>query len=449
MRRSVLVSVLVSVLCWGWTPAAAVQVSDDNFGQVVVFPYALAGLGRQTLIELRNGDPDRHLVISFQVKHLFGRPLFSANVVIGPNGSYATALVETDDGLGLSLARAPTGQCSLPDLSQGGNLLSYDFIDGPVSFQARRRFTVEAYALGYIESALAVDCAAFRSRYQPGGAWAPANSTEFRNVDVSAPENSLTGWATIIDTTRVTALHLRPLVLADFTDRAMNSAPVVATRPSLLDVNPPVSARTLSRPTGGELGPAGPLVSSWDEPIHAIDALLMSTQIEANFSLGGGLSASTQLIAYFPTRAYRKDRDFWGAQVEDAPFTDASDGLEPLAYDRAGGSLDVFPGIGDCGRNNASQLEITGFLFVALIAGCGEGEALVRVDGDTGTLVLRQPGESIVSLEGHRYSGLPVIGHTLTTLRTRFADGAFLDPEFSYTWARPMPAKAAVATPLQ
>lgn len=442
MRRSSLLAAVAGLLGSFTAPAGAVHLSPDNFGQVVIFPYAFASEshGRQTLIELRNSDPARHLLVSFQVKHLGGRPLLSANVVVGPNGAYATALIGSEDGV--YVAQAPAGQCAAPDLSLGRNFLSYDFVAGEVSLESTQRFTVEAYALGYIAPEVAADCAALRARYEVGGVWAPRNSVAFRNADVSAPENSLTGWATIIDTRQVTALHLRPLVLADFTATAMNSAPVVATRPSLRDVNPAVSTRSLTK--SGPGGGPEQAVSTWAEPINAIDALFMSTAIETNVALGGVLSASSQIIAYYPTRAYHLDHGFWSLSGQ-SPFGAESDDVVPRAFGRDGAALDVFPGADDCGRNDASQLEITGLRLISLTGFCGEGEAFVRVDGDTGTLVLDQLGEPIVSLEGHRYQGLPVTGHTLITLRTRFENGVPLARALSYAWARPMPAKSAIA----
>ncbi len=438
MYRSLLLGVVGAVL-GSFVPAAgAVHLSQDNLGQVVIFPYAVAQHrpNTQTLIEFRNTDPERHLIVSIQVKHLGGRPLLSGNVVISPHGSFAGALI--DRGPSVSLTGARVGQCATAELSSTENPLSFQFIDQPVSISATERFVVEGYALGYLPAELASDCEAFRARYQPGGPWAPRNSDAFRNADVSAPDDTLTGWATIIDTEQVTALHLRPIVLADFTSEAMNIAPAVATRPSLLDVNPAVSTRPLSqRPS------AGVAMSNWADPIHAIDALFMSTEIESNFALGGSLGASSNVVAYYPTRAYHRDRAFWGGRLE-APFNAASDDLEPRAFNRAGEALPAFPGIDGCGRNSASQLEITGLLFVALTSGCDTGEAYVRVDGNIGTLLLLQQGTDIVSLEGHRYSGLPVSGHTLTTLRTRFENGVPLARALSYAWARPMPGKSAI-----
>ncbi len=432
--------------------ATAANLAADGTGQVLLFPYMAVSQNQQTLLEIHNNDRNQGTATRVVFKdHLNGRPLAQLNVYLGPGDSWTTA------------AFAPIG--SLPRLIDTGdssctvalnNVYEESFAQPQDTIsQSTQRLTrgwIEVYQMGMIPADLASDCDQLTARNQVGGSWFSNGASQGNAVDVTPPTGSLTGWSTMLFTEFGDAYQVPPIVIESFSDRSLHFSPNVQNRPNLSQVNPAVSTRQVATSTGSEIR-----TSTWTSlPIHAIDALLMSTSLEGNYSVNESTRATSLLLFFNPTRPYHGDVDgfYLNNSVNRvlAPFTvsnppqpgesTTSTELMSEALNREGVPETPSFHSQTCTDYRWAMNEIFILRFVGVYANCSNGEGAVLVRAADGHIIFDLEGQPITSDEGHIYQGQPSTGYLLEAIRfdNALSDGS--EAETVFAWTRTLNAQA-------
>lgn len=471
IRTAATVALLIGVL--GFTPAAAVRLSLDNSGQVLLFPLYLTGDGFQTLFEVRNLD-DRGKALRFVVKDpVNGRPTLSLNIYLKPRDSWSAALVDPDlDAATLENASGvlvpwTDESCTFPargSVAPEGLLLSAEHFTedlGDAVVTTRRAFgLVEVYEMGTLDPALAGDCDAIAARWAAGGVWRADPA-----ADIGAPAGGVEGYSVIIQTAQGRAHQYEAIALADFRTSALHTNPQSSRQPNLADVQP-AESRVLETVAFGNRTLQVERVSTWSEfPVHAVDALLMTTQARTDYSVSPDTKAVTFTALSFPTRPYHVDLQRFYLAAEQpriaAPFRVSlprQAGEDPQANrvavkatNRQGQAFDLapFPGATNCDQLNGAVALVFMTSTIGFDQPCEYVRAEFRVptnavDGEVNYTLEGQ----IVSDEGHVYSGLPAAGFVFQALLNEQIDlGPGLRGVANYGWARALKVQRKVTDP--
>lgn len=448
---------MMTALCAGLMmgqAATAANLAADGTGQVLLFPYMAVSNNQQTVLEIHNNDRQQGTATRVVFKdHLNGRPLAQLNVYLAPGDSWTTAAFTTPGTLPRLL---DTGDSSCTVASR--NVFDDSFIqpDDGLSGSTRRmtRGWIEVYQMGMIPADLATDCEQLTARNQVGGSWYSNAGSQGGAADMTPPTGSLTGWSTMLFTEFGHAYQVPPVIIEAFSEQTLHFSPNVQNRPNLSQVNPAVSTRQIDSPDGTTV-----LTSNWTSaPINAIDALLMSTSLEGNYSVNESTSASSLLVFFNPTRPYHGDvQGFYLNNPVNrvlAPFT-VSNPPQPgeltettvltgEALNREGEpELPSFHSQ-TCRDYRWGMNEIYVLPFVGVYGSCSDGESAVLVRAADGHIVFDLEGQGITSDEGHLYQGQPSTGYLLEAIRfdKRLPDGS--EQETVFAWTRTLNARAPI-----
>jgi hypothetical protein len=447
----------ICLLAMWSAPIAAVSLSVDPSGQLLLLPYYQVGNGFQTIFEIRNKD----LVDGRAVRVVFkdpinGRPNLSLNVYLGPSDSWSTAIYDPSGSnnpnqMQAALVRWTDQSCTFPSIDVVppviGNRLTTGFI--------------EIYDMGVIDAELANDCAAIAARWATG-AWSGTDTTEVRNDGVSAPSGSLEGYAAVIDVSQGLAFHFEALVFDDFRNQPLHTHPDEPRHPGLSDVLP-AESRILESVQFANRTILAERVSTWSEdPVNAVDALLMTVTTRADFSSNLDVGAIGSVILVLPTRAYHTDAEsFYGNPRRLDPFkvtvpTRSDENLRDnevtiKSLDREGLERDLTtnPNATDCDLVNGSLAIVFMINQFGFDRTCEFVISEFRVpdNAQEGEVRLSFDGE-IVSDEGHIYRGQPVFGLLLQTLQNQnlpLAGG--IQQIANYSWVRSMKSDRSITDP--
>jgi hypothetical protein len=463
-------------LCMLSMRAAAVNISDDSSGQVLVLPFYLVGGGFQTIFGIRNVDTQRGRALRFVTKDpINGRPTLSLNIYLKPGDSWSSALVDPSgeasiDDADASLARWVDESCTFPALSEipetglalSDRFLGEDLGDTIVSNRISAGF-IEVYEMGVIDAELAADCDGIAARWA-SGEWMDQDVTAERGAGVSMPDGSLEGYAAVINVDAGRSFHFEALVLDDFRRSALHTHPDHSRVPSLADVDPPES-RVLESVQFGNRVIRVERISSWTaNPVNAVDALLMTESARSDYSSSVDINAVASVIMTLPTRAYHTDaEDFYQAESgrQLPPFKVSvplaageslqQNALRVKAVNRKGveTELKAASGARDCNLINGSLVNV----FMTNVVGFGHTCEFIRAEfqvlgpATEGEVSFFFDGQ-IVSDEGHVFHGLPVHGVLLQSLGNRFINLPGGDRGIAnYGWARILKTQHRVSDP--
>ncbi len=461
---------LTLLLCC--TQTLAVRLSLDSSGQVLLFPLFLTGDSFQTVFEVRN-QTDQGKALRFVVKDsVNGRPTLSLNVYLRPRDSWSGALfeptgasVDTAESL---LAPWVDQSCTFParaDIPDEGISLSDENFTEDLSglLVSRSRLGsgyVEIYEMGTLSPTLAGDCAEINARWSPGGAW-DLNPAQ----DIEAPGGGLEGYAVLVQVDAGRAHQYEALALADFRDAPLHTDPFSSRQPNLADVSP-AESRVVETVVFGNRTLQVERVSTWSEfPVHAVDALLMATEARADFTASRELDALVFATLNFPTRPYHADAQTFFLPAEQervlAPFTVSlppadnetleQNRLTVSSIDREGAAFDLQPFSGQANCDLANGAVTTVFLSrtIGFTQPCPYTQGIFRVpdNASEGEVRYQLDGE-IVSDEGHVFSGLPIAGFVIQSIRNEQID---IRPGTvgvaDYGWARALKIERQVTDP--
>ena len=472
--RTRLLGVLTATLLA--SQAAAVNISDDSSGQVLILPFYLVGGGYQTIFEIRNQDSEMGRAVRFVTKDpINGRPTLSINIYLKPNDSWSSGLLDPTgmasiDDATVSLARWVDESCTFPalsDMPDEGLALSDRFLDedlgnAMVSNRISGGF-IEIYEMGVIDPDLAADCAAIASRWETGQ-WLASDLQAERGAGVSAPTGSLEAYAVVVDVDRARSFHFEALVLDDFRSSSQHTHPDNARVPNLSSVDP-AESRVLENVEFGNRIIRVERISSWTaNPINAVDAVLMTESARSDYSSSTGTNAVASVVLTLPTRAYHTDAaDYYRAPGERqlAPFkvniplapgeSLEQNALTVKALNRKGDEIELKAASDarDCNLVNGSLVNVKMNGIFGFGKTCDFDKAEYQVFGPAieGEVSFFFDGQ-IVSDEGHVFHGLPVHGVLLQSLANRFINlPGGLRGIANYGWARILKTQHRVSDP--
>ncbi|MFK7956430.1 MAG: hypothetical protein AB8B96_10065 [Lysobacterales bacterium] len=453
--------------------AGAVRLSLDDSGQVLLFPLFLTGAGFQTIFEIRN-QSDTGKALRLVVKDpVNARPTLSLNIYLAPGDSWSSALFNPDGEQSIRtasavLARSQDVSCTFPervDIPQQGIALTDDFFTEDLSniIVSLSRLSLgffEVYEMGSLDPTLAADCEEISRRWQPDGIW---NLTP--DQDIQAPGGGLEGYAVLVDVDRGRAHQYEALALEDFRSMPLHTDPLTSRQPSLMDVSP-AESRVLETVRFGNRTLQVERVSSWSQtPIHAVDALLMATEARTDYSVSADLRATVFTTLNFPTRAYHVDAGgFYLAQGQSrvlAPFRTSlplaaeenltSNVIGVTSVDREGRNFELQPFAGrtNCDLANGAVTTVSMSNTINFSQPCDYIESEFRVPDNAAEGEVRyQLSGEIISDEGHVFSGLPIAGFVIQSLRNERVEIApGVRGIADYGWARALKIERQVSDP--
>jgi hypothetical protein len=428
-------------------PAHAMNVSQDNLGEVLLFPYYTVKNGFDTLLTVTNTS-DKTAVYKIRFREaLNSREVRDFNVILSPYDHWGAVVTATTDG---ALLRTFDKTCTSPQLpasstvagateiSFTNTLFSGNFTDGASQEMDRvKEGYFEVILMGVSDrdvdtvtntleynarhdGGVPRDCAKVDDLFLPAGVAA-------LNTYMLAPENILKGHVTYINVNNGQAIDAEPTALEDF-----NSFPGSIFEPG--DLRPQLS-------NGDAVGAAYslvdgvPVTSVYTTGSHdGVSSLLRASSVINEFATGAG--AATSWVMTFPTKHHYTDSytPVTGPTIEDGIpsggfsewfYNSATDGkscdnIGLSIYNREEGTVQ------DLGNTNFSPAPTTEFVELCYetnvvdfngssVFGAGTNRLGVS------TAAVGSAGWAELSFTENTIGGLPVIGFSATV---RDAGGA-------------------------
>ncbi|MDJ0653412.1 MAG: hypothetical protein QNJ40_04600 [Xanthomonadales bacterium] len=428
-RLMLLTAALTLLLALASPSAEAVRIGENGEGQVLLFPLFSVEASNETELTVRNTSDVGKALRIIAKDPLLGRPLLTVNVYLKPLDSWTGRLVQNSDRALEPRLVSNDESCTFPAIPGDGLAATARFLGPTFNDRVGDRLQsgfLEVYEMGQMDSTLAGDCDAITRRWE-SGAWESMQLTALRNDGITPPAGGLTGLVAIKSVDSGRSFQLEPVVLDRFTTEALHVHPDWPVRPSLMDVRPAIAeVPSILRLNSLEIRTLVPQSFS-QTPIHAVDALLMTTGVSAAYySDEPGLSFSTILLT-MPTRPYHSDRQgyylrgrervvapFQTGTPRRAPDPTGADVLQGGAVDSTGRRFELFqsPGAMECDatESTVNGIALTNRLNFSRVCELGEAEIFLP-DGSTRGEVTLQFSGQLVSDEGDVFSGLPVIGY--------------------------------------
>jgi hypothetical protein len=351
-----------------WPAAAALRVSDDGSGQILLYPYYGVDAGNSTLISISN--PTTHTkALAVRVREgRNGRGVMAFNLYLAPRDAWS-GVIDAAGPAGPARIATQDASCTVPAFRPGipepFRSFAYTgaFADHPPRAAADLG-TAERTRSGYIEiiemgeltagqapaqfadevaptaSGSPANCAAVVAAWLlPKGVWATDPGRE-----IGLPTGGLRGSAAIIDVAEGTMYTYTPTAITGFyTDTAnpggLHAVPG-ADRPQLSDARTSAALVEVAiADSGGTLRVERFELNSF-APIYSdpVSLALMKSQLLGEYAVDPALGASTEWVLTFPTK-----RDHVNSALPRAPFTTlfepegrAPEKLLATAFDRSG-----------------------------------------------------------------------------------------------------------------
>jgi hypothetical protein len=426
-------------------PAHAMNVSQDNLGEVLLFPYYTVKNGFDTLFTVTNTS-DKTAVIKVRWREaLNSREVRDFNVILSPYDVWNGVVTSTTDG---AVIRTWDKTCTSPVLPAGPNgskevaftnaLFSGKYADGGADSLDRVKegyFEVFLMGLSDESTSLSANTLEYNAKHVNGtprdcskvdALFVSQSSVDALNAYFSAPGNVLKGHSTFINVATGKAIDVEPTAIENFRDDTPNIF-----RPG--DLSPDLSG-------GDPFGTATRFIDgvSTDFPYDAITGLgsltgvtelLRASSVVNEYATGSNVAGSWVLT--FPTKHHYTDAYtasgsvsngtvvagggfsewFFTKNVTTGAVVDGKscDNVDITSYDREEGSQSTgtafSPVVGDsaalCYEVNVLNLNNTN------VFGTGTNHYSLTTVGDAGWL-------EVEFTETNTLAGLPVIGFSAT-----------------------------------
>jgi hypothetical protein len=329
-------------------PAQAMNVSQNNKGEVLLFPYYTVKNGLDTIFSVTNTSNKTSLIkIRFR-EALNSREVRDFNVALSPHDVWNGIITTSGSGAAI---RTYDNSCTSPNKSAWNAVAGTTGYEVPFS---NLRYTGTTWAdggptdlgrtkEGYFEVFLmgqSIDenddiagwakhatsgatagvpnnCAAIDSAFASSGT---AFTTAFQNYTLAAGDNVLKGHETMINVGNGTAYDAEPTAIEDFMTGSDNIvyAPT-DNHPDLTDGDAGATAAILNN------GVVQNVSANSGTSQDNVSALLMATDVINEFVTGGASTVtSTSWVLTFPTKHYYadpKDASCVATGPANAPFT--------------------------------------------------------------------------------------------------------------------------------
>ncbi len=310
------------------------SVTENNQGQVLLFPYYSVRNGLATLISVVNPtDKAQALKVRFR-EGKNARSVFSFNLYLDAYDVWTSALLEResilpnhigessiqirssddscfvaseefesqnwhqefsnenysnelDDGLGTDLGRLQEGFVEIITLGQ---------LTG-----------TEAQAVQQDSNGVPNNCDYITELWDVGNQW-DMNPLENLDYDV---DSKIYGSLSIINVDDGTDFSYDATAINRISDQVLHSAPD-SDLPNLSSGN--LTTTLIDTPEGI-------IQTTWNSPIDAVSALFMKSEVMNDFSIQPGIGAQSGWVNTYPTKSFYVDPLYSGSQVAIAPFS--------------------------------------------------------------------------------------------------------------------------------
>ena len=312
--------------------AAAVQISPNGTGQVLLFPYYTVRNGFATLVSVINTQNNTKAVKVRFLEGMNGREVSNFNLFLAPNDTWTAAVVETASG-----ARIITNDnsCVTPSdlftetrkISATGQSFN-EFVnvrftgsnqDNPAfsSLDRTREGYFEILEMGVIDATLSPaaaqivgyvkpdvftnassNCAAMDSFDNFTATPAPVRFPNTGAALMVAPRGGLKGRASLLDAATGANYSYGPTALDGWSSQVAYAQAGGSAGALLSDAFPPTSIVTT---------PAGVVVARWANGRDAVSAALMRESLMNEFVLDAATVSQTDWIVTLPTKPFYTD----------------------------------------------------------------------------------------------------------------------------------------------
>lgn len=432
----------------------AVEVNPNGTGQVLLYPFYTVKNNINTSVHITNTTNQAKAV---KVRFSEGKNTWEVldfNLYLSPFDVWTGTILPDGNG-GAKLITRDTS-CTVPTIPTDGvsfrNILySSSDATGNGEVESDTSFTrLQEGHLEVIEMGVVVNSADFTAANYiehddgvPGDcerltdAWANTEWASDRNTNMSAPTGGLSGVGYLINVNEGYQIAYDAVAIDNFWNLTGlgNSA---HNRPgtSFPDLNGQVENGTsivkLGNLTSNVVANGGLVTSTWTETIDALSAVLMANTITNDYNIYTGTGAETDWVLSFPTKHFyvngSESRN--GLGPNRAPFTSsfpadegtgACESIGLTYFDReerttsTTGSVDFSPSTSEPGPELCWETSRITFNNTNLF---GTGDTLnnIEVEYNTGWSKITF-NQAMVSTEGHRYVGLPVIGFSANVIK--------------------------------
>ncbi|MET1080908.1 MAG: hypothetical protein ABWY06_23085 [Pseudomonas sp.] len=367
-------------------PSQAVSLSQDGQGQVLLYPYYTVRGGSDTYLSLLNSS-DVPILVTVHFRASTDSVLtLKLDLYLAAHDQWTGGVTATADGAKLI---SSDRSCTEPSIPQGGLPLELNRPNEDV-MDVVREGSIQVFEHGEI-----VNPAIIAAISQTGGAPScnlePTPGLAF----FGPPTDALSGTATLINVAGGTQYSYEPAVLEDFTSEPLWLF-------GTLDDAQPAVSQVLDK---GRV-----ITSAWERGSAAVSAVLMHASLTNEFVLEPTTQSGTDWVVNMPTKGWHQQS--YG--VFEPPF--AADKCQyqfadtVVFRDREGRPNDDDVSTGtpaDVAPVMCNDVSVLTFNNANLLASAHSENLAVNLDNGWGEFKFE--GE-LVSLEGHRYKGLPLIG---------------------------------------
>lgn len=280
----------------GNTNETAVQLSNNDQGAVLLFPYYSVNGGFNTLFSLTNStDHAKALRLRFR-EAANSREVFSVNIYLAAHDTWSAGLIKEPD-TDLTTIISHDDSCTIPAINQQPVSFYQDFYTGNFADERgpeRQRMHegfFEVIEMGVVNDTMASqieNCDSIQQAWDNGGIW--ANNT---NADISSPTGGLSATTVLINVAEGIAIAEPVTALTGFSNQPLH-----------FDVNN--SSPDLNDGTHQSIvfDQGTPLTLTWPTGYEAVSSVLSKTSIQAQYALDETIQAKTDWIISMPTRQF-------------------------------------------------------------------------------------------------------------------------------------------------
>lgn len=484
MKKSLFVKSLVTAAASFGFLSNAIEINPDGSGQVLLYPYYTVKNSIDTYISVTNSTGKTKAV---KIRFSEGKNTWEVldfNLYLSPYDVWTGAIVATNNGGAKLITR--DSSCTVPQI-YGTELMTKGVPFNPVLYQSSsvdgngepekdqsltrlQEGHVEIIEMGnivdlkapkgevaftpatYIEHEKGVpnDCKAISD------AWSDGKWATNRNTAMQAPSGGLYGSAILLNVGTGFAVSYDATAVDNFWALSGSNSAHNQPGTSFPDLNGQVENGTTIVKLGNKkstvVANGGRITSTWNETIDALSAVMMSKTIANDYNVEAGTNSKTDWVVSFPTKHFyvNSTESRNGLVPEDskkgrAPFkslfaSDNDDGAcesVSLAYydreertNKASGGVDFSPSNNPAGPSLCWETSRITFNNKTTF---GPSNTLNNIETPyaSGWARIDFTG-SMVSKEGHRYVGLPVLGFAASAVQNGTLNGGKILANYGY-----------------
>ena len=342
VKKTVLSLAVAAAMGGMISSANAVNLATDGLGDVLLFPYYTARNGWNSLIHITNTSNIATVALKVRFQEAQNtRDVLDFTLVLSPNDVWTGYVANTSSGPRLKKSSSETS-CTSPIMPANGFEFSTFGFGGGTDLTRTEEGHVTVIEMGHALAGTAVDTAAkAKDCATIDAAFTKANINATSN-QFGEPINSLKGQFSLVRVDAGLSMGGSPVTLANFhtpdlatgdgSVGAPNADPVPATAfadnfgptnliaaqeypdfllPTLNNANPSESVvqndtQPLNLPPLA-ISPQVTLNDAWVNPVDAVSAVLMRSNVMNEWSINPGLGVESYWVVSFPTKFHYVD----------------------------------------------------------------------------------------------------------------------------------------------